>query len=241
MKKEQNTSMEIKRAVVPFIKEEGDVSNDAGTFSGYGSVFNNVDLGGDIVLGGAFTKSLAGWREKGELPAMYGFHNSNNPIGDWLLMEEDSKGLRVKGELWVKGNKRIEQAVVAHNIMKGTGPKGLSIGYYAKEWEDIEFNGGMVRQLKEIELLEVSVVGFAMNPKAQVEAVKSSKLLTKRDIEKVLRDAGLSKKQSMAFIATGYSALERDAGEKGEGNQSDSDVDFSDVISRLQKLSNRIS
>jgi HK97 family phage prohead protease len=241
MQKDQNDVMEIKHAVVPFIKEEGDVSNDTGSFSGYGSVFNNIDLGGDIVLGGAFTKSLQGWKEKGELPAMYGFHNSNNPIGDWLMMEEDSKGLRVKGELWVKGNKRIEQAVVAHNIMKGTGPKGLSIGYYAKEWEDIEFNGGMVRQLKEIELLEVSVVGFAMNPKAQVEAVKSSKLLTKRDIERILRDAGLSKSKAKAFIATGYKALEQDAKSELDSEGCDGSLDLTGVLERLQNLTNRIS
>jgi hypothetical protein len=123
-------------------------------------------------------------------------------------------------------------------MMKGTGPKGLSIGYFVRDWEDIEFNGGMVRQLKEIELLEVSVVGFAMNPKAEVEQVKSSKLLTKREMEKVLRDAGLSKKQSKAFIATGYNAIE--TGDV-EGENRDDSIDYSDVLSKITKLSNRIT
>lgn len=238
MQKDQNNNMEKKSAIVPFIKEEGDVSNDTGTFSGYGSVFGNIDLGGDIVVGGAFTKSLERWQAKGELPAMYGFHNSNNPIGDWLQMSEDAKGLKVRGELWVKGNKRIEQAVVAHNIMKGTGPKGLSIGYYVKEYEDQEVNGTIIRHLKEIELLEVSVVGFAMNPQAEVESVKGGKLLTKRDIEKVLRDAGLSKREAKAFIATGYKAIERDAKGIDEGENRDDSTDLSGVLNRLQKLSN---
>ena len=234
--------MEIKRAVIPFEVKGEDVNNDLGLFEGYGSMFGNIDFGGDIVEGGAFTKSLGEWSSKGQLPQLLGFHQNSNVIGDWLEMREDEKGLYVKGQLWVKGDKRIEQAVVAHNIMRGTGPKGLSIGYSVKDSELEEFNGGTVRRLKEVQLFEVSVVGYAMNPKADVTAVKSmtdaeGHLLSKREVEKILRESGLSKRQSQAFIAKGWDGIERDAKTQADLNESDSHSELSGLAQSLKNLS----
>ena len=239
----ENTPMETKSFIIPFTEvKAGDENNEAGRFSGYGSVFGNVDLGGDIVSPGAFAKSLNEWSRKGQLPAMYGFHNSTNPIGDWLVMREDEKGLFVEGQLWVKAESRIEQAIVAHNIMKGTGPKGLSIGYRVREFEDTETSQGTIRTLKEVDLMEVSVVGFAMNPLADVTAVKSltdteGDIVSKREAEKILRDAGLSKKQSKAFIAGGYDALKRDAKELVIAEGRDDSLDLSKLLKEVQTIS----
>jgi HK97 family phage prohead protease len=238
----ENIKMEMKRATIPFNIKQADVNNDMGLFEGYGSMFGNIDFGGDIVEGGAFRKSLAEWSEKGQLPQLLGFHKNSNVIGDWLEMREDEKGLYVKGQLWVKGDKRIEQAVVAHNIMRGTGPKGLSIGYSVKDSELEEFQGGTVRRLKEVELFEVSVVGYAMNPKADVTAVKSmtdadGRLLSKREVEKILRESGLSKRQSQAFIAKGYEGIERDAKTNLDLDESDSHSDLSGLAQSLKNLS----
>ena len=213
--------MEIKRFIIPFDCKMDDANNGMGLFEGYGSIFGNIDLGGDIIEGGAFSKSLAEWSAKGQLPQMLGFHKNDNVIGDWLEMREDENGLYVKGQLWVKGESRIEQAVVSHNIMKGTGPKGLSIGYRVKEQELVEFQGGTVRRLKEIELFEVSVVGYAM----------------KRVVERVLRESGLSKSQSQAFIADGYKALERDAKSSETVEDRDDSSDLSGLLESLEKLS----
>ena len=234
--------MEMKRAIVPFQLKAEDANNDMGLFEGYGSIFGNIDFGGDIVEGGAFRKSLAEWSSKGQLPQMLGFHKDSNVIGDWLEMSEDEKGLYVRGQLWVKGNKRIEQAQVAYNIMMGTGPKGLSIGYRVKEQEIEEFQGGTVRKLKEIELFEVSVVGYAMNPRADVTAVKSmtdaeGHILSKREVEKILRESGLSKRQSQAFIAKGWDGIERDAKTNAELNESDSQSELSGLAQTLKNLS----
>lgn len=241
--KNQNTHMEKKKAIVPFnLKSDGDTRNATGRFEGYGSVFGNIDFGGDVVQRGAFTKSLDAWRSKNELPQMLGFHNSSNVIGDWLEMSEDENGLRVKGELWVNGDKRIEDSVRAHNILRGTGPKGLSIGYIVKDYERQEnYDGGVVTLLKEVELFEVSVVGFAMNPKASVTSVKSmtddeGKILHKRDVEKVLRDAGLSKRQAKAFIAGGYEAIVGDDESGVEAKNRDDSLDLSGVTASLNKL-----
>ena len=209
--------MELKHLVVPFIdvKMDGNANDQVGTFEGYGSVFENVDLGGDVVVRGAFKASLDRWSKKGEMPAMFGYHRFDNPVGDWLQISEDDYGLKVRGRLWVYGDTRIEEAVKCYNVVKGTGPRGLSIGYRAIEEEIQDTATGRFRLLKEIELFEISVVGFAMNPKASVTSVKSligeaGQLLSKREVEKALRDAGLSTRQAKAFIASGYDSVSRD-------------------------------
>jgi HK97 family phage prohead protease len=239
--REENMSMELKHKVINFETKMDDANDDSGIFEGYGSVFGNIDLGGDIVEGGAFQKSLAEWSNKGQLPQMLGFHRNGNVIGDWLEMREDDRGLYVRGRLWSGGSNALEESKKAYNMLKGTGPKGLSIGYVVKEYETEEFSGGIVTRLKEVELFEVSVVGYAMNPQASVERVKSmidddGKLLSKRDVEKVLRDAKLSRRQAKAFIAGGYEALIADDEGGVEIEDRDDSLDLKDVSASLTKI-----
>lgn len=78
--------------------------NDAGEFEGYGSVFGVKDSHGDIVIPGAFTKSLTNWSQKGRLPAMLWQHNMREPIGVYKEMREDDRGLFVKGRLLIEGD-----------------------------------------------------------------------------------------------------------------------------------------
>ncbi len=68
-----------------------------------------------------------------------------------------------------------------------------------------------VRRLKQIELLEISLVTFPANPKARVQTVKAQldagELPSERDFERLLREAGLSQRESKAFVAGGYRAF----------------------------------
>jgi phage head maturation protease len=50
---------EIKRLIVPLVqcKMEADATGDRGTFSGYASVWESIDLGGDTIRKGAFSNS----------------------------------------------------------------------------------------------------------------------------------------------------------------------------------------
>ena len=66
---------------------------------GHGSVFGNVDLGGDVVLPGAFKSSLAEHGANGSLPAMFWMHKADSVAGRWDAMSEDDTGLSVKGTL----------------------------------------------------------------------------------------------------------------------------------------------
>lgn len=171
-------------------------------FDGHGSVFNNIDLGGDIVLPGAFKRSLVEHREEGRLPQMFWMHDPSRVPGKWIDMEEDKKGLVVKGVL-----AETDLGNEIHTLLKMEAVRGLSIGYRTID-QDFDKDGN--RLIKEAELWEVSIVSLPMNPKAQIAHVKSRLSAIgeyvpsdaeiaelKRDAERFLRSKGLSRKLSM--------------------------------------------
>lgn len=199
-----------------------------GRFRGYGSTFGNVDLVKDVCIPGCFTKSLKESKDAGHLPAMYYHHDPKEPIGDWLEVDEDKKGLPVEGQLWI-GDNETECSRKAMNMLKGTGPKGLSMGYLPTKKSRDPKNG--VRSLEEVKLLEISVVGYGANPRALVTHIKSlfedGEVPTVREVEELLRDAGFSANQAKSFIADGFKAIERDA---------DTEKKEADSIMELQAL-----
>lgn len=202
--------LEHKSAVVTF--ELKSLDEATGEFEGYGSTFGNVDLGGDIVAKGAFSETISDHAKAGTMPAMLFSHDDQEPIGDWIEMSEDKRGLRMKGRLWV--GKGIPKAEQAYMMLKGRSAKGLSIGYVTTDATPRDAKG--IRTLKAVQLHEVSPTPFPMNPKATVSSVKTANRLpdnfTKRDLENCLRDAGLSIAQSKALLASGYKAIDpRDA------------------------------
>jgi hypothetical protein len=82
----------------------------------------------------------------------------------------------------------------------------MSIGFIAKE---ADYNEDGVRIIKDLDLMEVSLVNFPMNEMAVVTSVKS---LDVREIERVLREAGLSRSQAKAIAGAGVKSL-REASE----------------------------
>lgn len=233
--------MEIKRLIVPFeLKALPDDASNIGEFVGYGSVFGSVDLGGDTIVRGAYQKSLDAWKSKGMLPQLLWYHDPEEIIGDWLEMSEDEYGLKVKGRLWIKGDLKLEDSIKAYNVLKGTSVKGLSIGYIAKDYEIQEqMNGSTIRILKEIELMEVSIAPWSMEPKAMVMGVKDAhgKIQSKRQVEKALRDLGLSHRQAKAFLAGGYEAMNRDDSGLDSVEDRDDSLDSDNLLASFKKLS----
>ncbi len=137
---------------------------DEGTFCGYGAVFDNVDDYDDVIIRGAFTKTIAT-----KTPVMLWQHDSSQPIGVYEVMKEDDFGLWVEGRLLLD----IPKAKEAHILLKSRAIRGLSIGYIPVAWEWEQRNGDYIRKLKEIDLWEVSLVTFPANPKALIDDVKS--------------------------------------------------------------------
>jgi len=136
-----------------------------GTFSGYAATFGNVDQGGDIILPGAFAKSLLA--RPATRVKMLRQHDQSEPIGVWTSLVEDRKGLKAEGRIIVDTVKGRE----THLLMKAGALDGMSIGYRVKR---ARFDRAKnARLIEEVELAEVSIVTFPMNPKATVTAVKN--------------------------------------------------------------------
>ena len=137
---------------------------DHWTISGYGSIFNNVDLGKDVVVPGAFSKSL---RERGLPLLLFNHKMEDAPIGTVVDAKEDKRGLWFKAEL-PKDDSFVAGRIVPQ--LKKRGLRGTSIGYKCTEKEVRKTDGA--RLLKQIDLYEISVVNLAMNPLATVEHIK---------------------------------------------------------------------
>lgn len=160
-------------------------------FEGYASVFNGVDSYGDTILPGAFKNVIKAAR-KGRIPKMFANHRSwEMPIGKWLELTEDERGLFVRGE-FTPGN---PQAEVVRAAMKHGTVDGLSIGFRMQP-DDYELvDGGEQRVIKNIsDLVEISAVTFPADDAARVDlaTVKTSLdvIETVRDFETFLREEG---------------------------------------------------
>lgn len=195
-------------------------SGDTGTFEGYGSIFNITDKGGDIVVPGAFTETLAAQKAAGRLPAMLWQHRQAEPIGVYTSMEEDAVGLKVKGQLALKTARGAE----AYELMKMGALSGMSIGYRSRDDSYDRVTG--VRSLKKVDLVELSLVTFPMNDASRVSAVKTiEELDSLSEIERHLRDVcGLSKSESTALVSRVKSVISRSDSGEGDGLASLADV-----------------
>lgn len=182
--------------------------NEDGGFEGYASVFGNADLGNDVVVEGAFAKSIARRGAKG-VKMLYQ-HDAKQPIGVYDEIIEDERGLRVKGRLAL-GTQRGREV---YELMKMGAIDGLSIGYRV-DAKGYDYDDKRKRRfLKSVDLMEISAVTFPMNPKARVQAVKSDRTI--REWESFLRDeGGLSRNEAKAGAAALTKTLDqRDVGEE---------------------------
>jgi Escherichia/Staphylococcus phage prohead protease len=163
------------------LRLKGSVDESTGSFMGMASVYNNVDLGNDVVDRGAFDKTL---HEGRTFPLLWQ-HNPGLPIGS-VQINDSEVGLQVKGQLVLED----PQARIALAHLKAKTIKGLSIGY--DTIKDTIENG--VRHLKELRLWEVSIVTFPMNEAAMVTSVKSID-----DARRVLREAAANPDEKAAL------------------------------------------
>ncbi len=135
-----------------------------GVFEGYASLFGVADLGKDVVMPGAFAESLRK-RDAGAVRLLWQ-HDPATPIGRWLSIAEDRRGLRVRGKL----NLAVERARDIHALMREGSVDGLSIGFRVERARAERPTG--LRRLEKLDLWEISVVTFPMLPGARVETVK---------------------------------------------------------------------
>lgn len=208
--------MKLETKLLGFNGLELKMDGEGFKFSGYGSVFGGVDDYGDTIAPGSYAKTLVNRKR----PIMMLYNHSGSPIGKWTAMREDEKGLYVEGELTPGHSKAAD----VYASMKHGTLGGMSIGYYVRGYETL---GEGRRLLKEIELVEVSVVDQPADLAAVITDVKSAldEAKSLKEIESLLRDAGgFSRADACALVAR-VKAL----------SQSDSDAEQK-AVDELEKL-----
>ncbi|MCF6302082.1 MAG: HK97 family phage prohead protease [Devosiaceae bacterium] len=131
-----------------------------GFFSGYASIFGEVDQGGDIVMPGAFSNSLAKKSLNG-IRLLFQ-HDVKEPIGRVLQLFEDQNGLKVEGQL----TKGVPRAQALGALIENGALDGLSIGFRTIRSTKDKISGH--RRLLQIDLWEVSIVTFPMMERARI-------------------------------------------------------------------------
>lgn len=129
-------------------------------FAGYASVFDRVDRGGDIVLPGAFARSL---ERRPSVPLLWQ-HQPGREIGRIEHLAEDRRGLQVIGRLEDDDFGRM----LARELSQGR-LSGLSFGYRVRAAEQ----SSAARTISALDLLEVSLVRRPMQPLACIHKVAS--------------------------------------------------------------------
>jgi hypothetical protein len=154
-----------RRSVFPMhrLKLEEPQEDGRRRVEGYAAVFGNRDAYGDIIMPGAFERTL---REKPDVKVLWQ-HDTHTPIGKQESGYEDDFGLAVVGVL--SNTDRVKGEVVP--LLQDEVITGLSIGYDVVEEEHNAELGAWF--LKDIDLWEWSLVTFPANELATVSEVKS--------------------------------------------------------------------
>lgn len=171
------------------IKAAGD---GAWAVSGYVSTYD-LDLGGDIIKPGAFTKTL----QSGHRVKFLYSHDRAQVLGTASSLREDEKGLF--GEFRISRTRLGEDI---HTLLKDGAIDSFSIGYLPDDYEVDKKTG--VRTLTDISLLECSLVSLPMNPQALVTNVKAADytgmhLPELLEVYSTHRTAALARAKSMAM------------------------------------------
>lgn len=205
-----------------------------GVFSGYGAIFDEPHQTSswqvpsdwsDVVKPGAFERTLAEHAARGTRPAMLLQHDMGEPIGVWTSTVEDARGLAVEGQLTIE----VADVADTYKLMKSGAIPGLSIGFSVANAALNEKT--RTREILEVDLYEISAVTIPAISGAQIEDVKSAVFERDprniRELESILRDAGLTRSEAKALCAEGFKAL---------SGQRDAD----DIAEQLQSLINTI-
>ena len=137
-----------------------------GTVEGYASLFGEIDQARDMVMRGAFADTLAR-RGVNRIPMLFQ-HDPAEPVGVWLELREDSRGLLARGRLIPE----VARARELLSLLRAGAIDGLSIGF--KTVKGSVDPRSRVRRLIAVDLWEISIVTFPLLAGARVRAVKQA-------------------------------------------------------------------
>lgn len=164
-----------------------------GQFIAYASVFGNKDSYGDVVMPGAFDRTLAEWLKSGDvIPILFG-HNMSDPdynLGGVSSAEEDAVGLKIVGDLDLDNPKALQ----TYRMLKGRRIRQMSFAYDEIDSGPAVHDGEHVWELRELKLYEVSVVTIGANQETEILAVKSMPSVAERALRDIKAGRVLSAK-----------------------------------------------
>ncbi len=171
------------------------VEGKSRTVSFYASYFNSIDSDGEILIKGAFAKSIT---EHGPTSAsaqkiayLYQ-HQLDKPIGRITTMREDDKGLYCEAIL---DNIQLADEVNAQYQSGTLNQHSIGFRYILDKVEYDEKKEAVI--LKEVQLMEVSVVTIGANENTpfvgfKAEKIENEKKQHAKDIEDILKSLDMN-------------------------------------------------
>ena len=176
------TQLERKTLYTPSLEiKAADGATGERIISGYAAVFNNLDDAGDILERGAVSKSLPRFLSEGVILQHHGtLHGRGQtveaiPIAMPIAAHEDDHGVWLEAKFHTTPQAEAARVIAQERLEQGKSV-AFSIGYTVpKGGETYETKSGKsIRRLRQINLLEVSLVNYPANPLARVHSVKSA-------------------------------------------------------------------
>ena len=178
--------------------------SETGEFVGFASLYGNVDLGGDVVDPGAFTKSIT---QRGSKVRLMDGHKVRIGVA---TVEETPIGLKTYGKINIAKQSGLEAYSDLKFYQANGMPMGMSIGYETIQADPAHLTKDGARHLKEVRLWEVTVTEFAMNEKAQVVSVKalSDLIASVKENRTEQKDDFVAELQEIQLYAARYQMLQ---------------------------------
>lgn len=184
------------------------MDNETGTFTCYGNVKGNIDHARDRTLDGAYMKSIERHMKNGTMPKMFWMHNPYElPVGKWIEMREDEKGLFLRGKLSDTAMGRDIEVLAKDGALDS-----FSIGYIEVEsrWNTEK----QCNDLVELDIKEISWVTFACNEESLLQDIKhrieEGETVTKADLRVILKSTGLLSKRQIENVTANYQPVVND-------------------------------
>lgn len=155
---------------------------------GYAAIFGNEDSYNDIIVAGAFTKTITG--KEGKRIRLCLQHDMDDVIGKIIELKEDERGLwfRAKISNTTKGRDLAE-------LIQDEAINEISIGYRSIVWEIDEVRN--VRMLKEVQLYEISFVSRAANPQAVIQTTEIKSEVQEKKVEDMTDEELIEQKKTL--------------------------------------------
>lgn len=192
---------------------------ETGEFEAIVAVFGNIDSGGDVIVKGAFTDTLAEWDASGDPIPVVWSHDSNDPfshIGSVVEASETDTGLLVKGQLDLDNPK----AAQVHKLLKGRRVTQFSFAYSVLDGGPTEIDGQSAFELRRLKLYEVGPTLVGMNQETELLSAKSDakagRVLSAKNVE-IVTDAIKAADALKSALKTLLEAATNDDGKASTG------------------------